>query len=528
MPTKTLTLTSRTTFVIVALVILAGMALARLHTLHEPFERDITGFSYMAHQLIEGKRAYIDVWDHKPPTTPAIFGAFQLLFGYTDWAIFMLGVVFNGIVLIGIGLIARELIGGVPALVAMALYGLIAQDAMLQMNQPDGELLINAFKLMGIFALLRAREGIGRRRWELLVLAGLLIGVSSTIKMMTIFTWMGLAFILLTLPTPSIRSIRERIGGVGLFGLAAAATWGVLLIGLWHAGALVPFWEAVFIFNRMYAFNNPVSTVPIGQALLPPEMAWERPLIWLTGVFLLTLLFPEHRRKKLVLVILLLAAAMEVAAPWRFFPHYYQLLVPFLILTATWALTEMVTRASGVRALRLRPRFIALLLALIIGVPLLIGNIAFLTTPPNTLSRQKYGNNLFPISKAVGTFLGENLRDGLTILAFNDETGLYYHSKRNSPSPFFYFNPLLFGEPKARAKRIERFLSGMYTDPPDVFIDMPKHSFNGFIPPALRITLGDLLRKDYRLFGHMGPFVISCHRRHVRRENGQDVCAIER
>src|SRR2546428_13654177 len=69
--------------VILTLVALAALiAVARLHTYHEPLERDITGAAVIGHELLAGRALYADMWDHKPPALHATHAAAILMAGH--------------------------------------------------------------------------------------------------------------------------------------------------------------------------------------------------------------------------------------------------------------------------------------------------------------------------------------------------------------------------------------------------------------------------------------------------------------
>lgn len=43
------------------------IALARLHTYDEPFERDILTYAVFAHEMLAGRELYSDLWVHSGP-----------------------------------------------------------------------------------------------------------------------------------------------------------------------------------------------------------------------------------------------------------------------------------------------------------------------------------------------------------------------------------------------------------------------------------------------------------------------------
>ena len=64
----------------------------RLHTYDEPLERDITIYAVIAHEMLDGKALYSDLWDHKPPAIYVTYAAAELIAGYGRDSIFLMNV----------------------------------------------------------------------------------------------------------------------------------------------------------------------------------------------------------------------------------------------------------------------------------------------------------------------------------------------------------------------------------------------------------------------------------------------------
>src|SRR5438270_6683935 len=78
---------------IAALVGLCGVIfLLRLHTYDEPLERDLTTYAVIAHEMLNGKNLYSDLWDHKPPAIHVTYAAAELIAGYGRNSIFLMNV----------------------------------------------------------------------------------------------------------------------------------------------------------------------------------------------------------------------------------------------------------------------------------------------------------------------------------------------------------------------------------------------------------------------------------------------------
>src|SRR5207237_10441068 len=64
----------------------------RLHTYDEPLERDLTTYAVIAHEMLNGKNLYSDLWDHKPPAIHVTYAAAEWIAGYGRGSIFLMNV----------------------------------------------------------------------------------------------------------------------------------------------------------------------------------------------------------------------------------------------------------------------------------------------------------------------------------------------------------------------------------------------------------------------------------------------------
>ncbi|MEE9614198.1 MAG: hypothetical protein V3W31_04490, partial [Thermodesulfobacteriota bacterium] len=157
--------------------------LLRLHSVDEPFERDLTTYSYTAHRLLAGDNLYTDVWDHKPP---GIYGTYMLaetLWGYEPETVVYLGITFTLVSLLFLFLFLKEIAGPLTALAGCSFWALASNSIMLHGNLPNTELFINSFTMVALWSFARSRgENNGY-----LFLSGLSLVVASTFKTLVLF-----------------------------------------------------------------------------------------------------------------------------------------------------------------------------------------------------------------------------------------------------------------------------------------------------------------------------------------------------
>src|SRR5437667_2021107 len=162
-----------------ALVGLCALILSlRLHTYSEPLERDLTSYAVIAHEMLNGKNLYSDLWDHKPPAIHVTYAAAELIAGYGR----------NSIILMNVAAAIATLLacyfagsaggrGPLAGLVAATLWTLASGDLAIEGNQPNTEVFLNAL-LTAAFAIFArsGKNGLGTRG---ALLVGLLVTVAS-------------------------------------------------------------------------------------------------------------------------------------------------------------------------------------------------------------------------------------------------------------------------------------------------------------------------------------------------------------
>src|SRR2546421_11948044 len=113
---------------------------SRLHTYDEPLERDLTTFAVIAHEMLNGKNLYSDLWDHKPPAIHVTYAAAEMIAGYGRDSIFLMNVAAALATLFACYFAGSAAGGGrVGGFVAAGLWALASGGLGIQGNQPNTE-----------------------------------------------------------------------------------------------------------------------------------------------------------------------------------------------------------------------------------------------------------------------------------------------------------------------------------------------------------------------------------------------------
>ena len=296
-----------------------------------------------ARAWLTGHWPLIAVWDMHPVGAPALVAGAMALFGQTIAAVRLLGLLSAATTGLALYAMARRL--GLPRAVALgagALY--IAMTIRFTGLATNTEILFGPYVVTALaLAVGAAMDSIDLRRkprWRTLFACGLLIGVTLTIKPVTIPEG---CFVFAVLVVPAWLLGAHGFGRI--VGMAVAYTVACLLPTAAFAaayawqGALPIFIDSVFMAPIRYSEGR--LKLPAAMWMLAAAAMY---LFWPVAFSLLGLLRPGQARRAVVLGFLwFLAATAGVMLPGMYYNHYFLLWLPPLSLLAAcgvWSLAR--------------------------------------------------------------------------------------------------------------------------------------------------------------------------------------------
>jgi 4-amino-4-deoxy-L-arabinose transferase-like glycosyltransferase len=298
-----------------------------------------------ARALLHGQLPYVTVFDDKPLGAPALIAAAMMVLGYSVLTVRLLGCLSVAATTLLLPQMATLL--GLPQTAGLAAAILYASFSMeLNGHTTTTELLFAPFT---VAALCVAGAGWDAPRWRRQVLTvigmGLLFGIAIWIKYVAAVP-AALAFV--TLVGAWLWRGRAGVaGGIGLaalYGTACALPTALSATVYGAAGQLATFLYCNFGYMRTYL------AIPMGQKKMSAMLAlltiWPVLLLGALGIW-----FGWRGREPAVprtaaaiLAVWMAAEVLGVAAPWKFFPHYFLVLLPPLALLSGAALSAIVGR----------------------------------------------------------------------------------------------------------------------------------------------------------------------------------------
>jgi hypothetical protein len=440
-----------------AALALVGMMLFvfiyRLVSYGEAYERDLMVYITIADRLLDGIPLYSTLWDHKPPAIHLTYAAFVALFGATPLAIFSLGYAAFALTLVGCYEIGKSLGGRLTGTLSALTWSLISGDVFLQANQPNVEVFINLCWVWGIVLLLRSSPE--KVEWPRFFLIGLLFFMSTLYKTVA---FVVPVFIIATYLIASVAKedaqqpfrycLRCRLINSFTAGSVAGAAWIVVFLVFWLMGSEVEFQEAVFDYNRSYAGNIVVNLFRSLDPRIHPYAGIPYiPLLIISISFAIYSSLIKKRSHGFLFLAYFIGAWIALALPGKFFPHYYQLILPPVAIGVGWFGGRIWSDASlGT----LRMSFIALF---VLPLTMLLYQMAI---PVKQLPIAKYGEHGYQSleTKQMANWINEHFNADSAIYHWGAEPGVYFWAHRKSPIGFVYNYPLTR----------DSLISGRYTD----------------------------------------------------------------
>jgi 4-amino-4-deoxy-L-arabinose transferase-like glycosyltransferase len=471
------------------LLVLALAAVGqRLYTFDEPLERDLALYAVVAHQMLEGRDLYSDLWDHKPPAIFLTYAAAEIIAGYGPGAVFLLNVVAALATLAGVYWAGSGTRGGAAAgLWAAALWTAAGADLNLQANQPNTEVFINALLVWAFGSLVRARSEGGWRGTG--IVAGILIASASLYKQLVVVPAALIAAAHVLVPPAGSRDRRRAWLDVAGMAAVGAVTWALVFGYFAASGRLGAFYQAVFEHNRFYAQDVAGNVL---RGLLPARL-FPGFMIPLAGVALLSVVGAARglwlrSRTWLLWAGFALGTFLQIALPGRGYPHYHQLWLPVLAVGAGWAIVDL-SRLAVPRA-----RWVGNVVGAVVLVVTLSYQVPGYRTPARQWPLVKYGPEgvYFIESVNLGRAIGAALEQDETFYEWGSEAGLYFYSQKRPPSGVMMAYPLL-REPTAESFT-RRVLDDLEREKPELFVALR---------PLLRVTEADTAALGYPIVRYL-------------------------
>ncbi len=445
-------------FPLIIIIILGFLiVLARVHTYYEPFERDITTYAVIAHEMLLGRELYSDLWDNKPPGIFITYAAAEALIGYGPQSIYLLNVSAAIITLLGVYFTGSAIGGRRGGIWAAICWAIISGNLKLQANQPNVEVFINACLIWAFALFVRTtNRPLGYRK---VIVIGLLFALASIYKHFTVVAALLITGIYVLKRPPDLKmgvafNHALVIAGIGV------TTW-IFIFGYFALKERFnDFYELIFVYGPYYSGN-------LFFNLLRGLFNWKNFMVvgGLLGTAVLGLIVSQtkHQRMWLFLITYAVAVQIMISLPGKFFSHYYQLGLPPIAVGIGWILVELNQYASTFSRKTKLP-IEKIIGSIVIGV-LLYFHLPLYALSPDEWSEKKYGN-IFIFVKTLAQHINTLLKADETFFQASSEPGLYFYSQRTPPSGLFFNSHYMRGP--LEKKLSQRIIADLEKNKPEL------------------------------------------------------------
>lgn len=372
-------------------------------------------------------------------------------------------------------------LGVLTGLWAAAFWAVTSGDLTLQGNQPNTEVFLNACLIWALALLVGMRASRGDR--ARVITAGVLLALATLFKPVVAVCAAFLVVAHVTSPPGGAPAKRRALADGALILAICALAW-VGIVGYFGlTGRLADFASAVFTYNGFYAdtlvWNLLQGLAP--QNLLPGAMVSLLPLVTVSLLGLTLVHWARVPRETVLLLAMAASVLLAIAAPGRFYAHYYQLWLPVLAVGAAWTLAAL-DRLAGAGARLLHA-----------GGALLVGVLVVIQLPSYTLSaggwaQTKYGAIVVDTERTARVIEGL-LLPGETFYHWGSESGLYFYTGRKPPTGVLFNEPLLEGPCAQNLTR--RVLADLDREAPELVVFRPQPGARSLpAHPVVRWILG--------------------------------------
>lgn len=509
------------TFVVIFLITLGtGVCLQRYHTREEPVECDTAHQSVLAHEWNHGRLLYSDLWINKPPGGIVTFAAAEKLVGFGSATILLLSALTSLLTLLGIYVaaawMAQDRLAGVWA---AFFWTLVNGNPYLEANQPMLEGFVNVFWVWGLALAIRALEE--KSPYRILWLCGCFLAAASFYKHhLVIPNVLFMIGILIADWWQGRRQPRTLLHEGFSVTAPTLILWGGISSYFLAAGRFHDLWDTLITRSLQYAQTIPFQTTPYENNSLFSNILNSLRLSTLTqanshhvfySLFPLALLgLPGLMKSRgtetrywIVLGGYAVSAWVGIALPGRFYPHYYQLFIPPLVI-ATGISIGWMNRAAppAVRAW-------VLLGSCVIAVFMAWRELRFYRYSAMEWSRHIYGD-VYLATKTMGEEIGLNLLPSETFYEMGGEPGLYYYSRRRPPVGILFSNE--WDSRPSGSVLMQRNIRDLSQHPPELLVTTQYWLAWG---KNADLPIMQWCRKNYRFFptrARHGPFLLYLRR----------------
>jgi len=440
---------------------------ARIQLLAIPLERDEGSFAYISHWLLRGKDLYTDMLDSKLPGLYTLYAISTTLFGYNATGVH-LGLLFTNIAAgIFFFLLLREVFNQYIASISTAFLLILITAPNVNGFAAHATQLLLPFLFAGCWLFWK-----GIRTGNLLTffLAGLMIGISFTIKQQTALFGILLAFFWWPLRLSWHRNTASKL---------PIMEW--ILLG---AGGLIPVILTVAYFKMAGRFDEFVfwtytQPIKLSGSMADPwyVLLWRGivgvnakfELVWITAFAGLILTFFSGFKTgvKWFAILFTIFCIASIALGVAFYKHYFVVVMPAVAMCtgiALYWISQKTGKAGGIIGIAAA--------VVLISVPLIARQEYYFKPDFAKIHQEAYRQNMFPELEKIGQELSKRIPEGGKLAILGSEPEVLVAANREGCSKHLMVYSMLIDPEHAQAMQDDYYTEITQCDADYVVFDV--------------------------------------------------------
>lgn len=430
--------------------------ITKLFAFLEPVERDIQTYAVLGHEILNGKALYKDYFTQKPPLLFLTYALGEWVAGYGEPGIFFINLVSVLLGLYGVYTLTKTAGGNdQTALTSSALWSILCGDMLLQANQPNTELFINIaiIFIANGFLLLNNKSKKEDTKFLVITIA-LLCFTATAYKTIAIAIIAFISISYLFNNQTSKNNINEKLKNISKIIMLGAIFWASLFFYYYLSNSINEFYECMVEYNLYYSGRSIFNNILLS---LQPSLAFPHFIYSLTPLLLIGIgysIYSAIKLKQPLYLFWAIGTQISIALPGQFYPHYYQLWIPFIAVASSFGIQALYLSNSHKKATHS---------ILIVALTLFAGRIIYAYQwSPEEWSKYKYASiksnhqygEVFVKTKEVGLQLKSLLREDEHMYAWSNEPGLYMWAEKTPAKGTTWVKILLNGPLASKYQQI--------------------------------------------------------------------------
>jgi hypothetical protein len=429
-------------YILLGIVILI-IAVARIHLLPVPFERDEGEYAYAGRLIQEGFPPYQLAYNMKFPGTYYMYALIMTIFGKSVTGVHFGLLCISAASILLVFLVSKNFVSKVGAVIAAASFGILSVSMRFSGQAAHATHFVIFFALLGMYLLLKTYTG-SKQKMLCFFLPGLFFSLAVICKQSGIFLAFA-GFIIILAKEIRIVSPSKIIKHLALFSAGLVLPLLLMFLYFYLTGNFSRFWFWTVKYLSKYGTQIPAvhafASFKQGFAYLTSDYSAKGFIaLWILALAGIPMVFlrKDSSRNKIILISFFFFSLLTIIPGFYFRNHYFITLLPaigLMIAVLFDYLNEISLRRFNSPAI---PYILLLCFLVLTGTGIGANADYLFKEDPKLICKQIYKSNPFVESLEIARFLEAHTTRTDKIAVLGSEPQLFFYSNRHSATGYIY------------------------------------------------------------------------------------------